>query len=319
MNSREDWLERQQRMVKCPRHGLHFDPKMSTGCVRCLKERAKIRQRRPPQLFIILLCVLGIAVVLFRIFGPSLLPQDEALDGLEVSAASPDRPLDAEAYRPSIEAFETALFRSESTTSSDLQNTQGRISSTLELLDDTVQERDGDTVASAEISALAEDAQDRRLSFARLESLRDRWLQVRDRHLTTAAWFYTPPASRRSVAAEQRASVAEYRDIAYELAALLREGSAEVAGLAGQEDRNARWQDFTQYLNDTLRDITERKPSRPRADADARLLVAFQKLERAFGMARSLGAAKAPPSDTGRFEEALRMAEEAVQGFDDVR
>lgn len=319
MSSNQDWLARQQRMVKCPRHGLHFDPKMSTGCVRCLKERAKIRTKRPPQFFIMLLCVLGIAVVLFRIFGPSLLPKDEAIESLDVSQQSADRQLDAEAYRPAIESFENALFRADATTRADLQVARGRIASAAEVMSDAIQQRDGDAAASREVSDLVDGIEGNNLTFDRLESLRDRWLRIRNRHLTGADWFYQPAGARQSTSVEARASVAEYRDIAFELSSLLREASSEVASLAGQDDRNQRWQELTVYLNDQLRDITERKPKRPRSGSDDRLLLAFQKLEKAFNTARSLGGSSSPPNDASRFDDALRLAEEALQGFDDVR
>ena len=53
MPDNNSWAERRQRMVKCKKHGLHYDPEMSTGCTRCLREAAKIRTTRPPQLVLI--------------------------------------------------------------------------------------------------------------------------------------------------------------------------------------------------------------------------------------------------------------------------
>lgn len=318
MNPREDWLARQQRMVKCPQHGLHFDPEMSTGCVRCLKERAKIRQKRPPQMLIILLCILGIAVAGYRILGPRLSSQEEALEGLEITEAAADRKLDPADFRQAIESFEAALFNAEATSRSDLEATQNRIIATADILREALQKQDARAIATREVVALAGDVDGLDLNFIELEKLRDRWLRLRRRHLLAADWLHASASSGPPQAAEKRASVAEYRDIAYELADLLRDGSSEVAGLAGQEDRGQAWQDLAEHLNESLRDITKRKPSRPRSDADDRLLVAFQNLERAFGMARSLGASSSAPSDASRFDEALRIAEDAIQGFSEA-
>ena len=65
------WAERRGRMVKCKIHGLHYDPEMSTGCTLCLRDAAKTqRPTRPPQLVLILLCLLGMAAILLYIFGP---------------------------------------------------------------------------------------------------------------------------------------------------------------------------------------------------------------------------------------------------------
>lgn len=318
MDSKADWLERQQRMVKCPEHGLHFDPKMSTGCVRCLKERAKIRTRRAPQPLIILVCILGIAIVGYRIFGPRLTPQEDALEGLQVTDLAADRQLDPSEFRPAIEAFEQALFTTTVTSRSDLEGVRGRIASAADILRDAMLQRHGDSVAAREFDALATDLAGPELTFVELETSRDRWLRLRRRHLMAADWLHAPPSSVRSATAEKRASVAEYRDIAFELAGLLRDGSSEVSGFANQDDRAQRWRDLAEYLNDNLRQLAERKPSRPRSDADDRLLVAFQNLERAFSKARALGSASSPPADAAGFDEALRFAEDAAQGFSDA-
>ncbi len=319
MSSNDDWLSRQQRMVKCPKHGLHFDPKMSTGCMRCLKERAKIRPKRRPQPLIILVCVLGITIALFRMFGPDLGPQEERLEGLTVSDSSAERTLEPEPYRQNIESFEAALFDSETTKTSDLEVARERIRSAAGLFSEALQQADADVIAAREVAALVDGLDNSAWTFVDLEKLRDQWLRIRRRHFDDADWYHSPATSRRSVGATQRASLAEYRDIADELASLLRQGSSEVSGMSSEaNERAASWRDFADDLNTRLRDIAARQPSRPRADSDSLLLVAFQNLERAFNSARSLGASKTPPPDASRFDEALRVAEDAVQGFEDA-
>ena len=42
MAEHQSWIERRQRMVRCKTHGLHFDPRLSSGCVLCVKEWAKL-------------------------------------------------------------------------------------------------------------------------------------------------------------------------------------------------------------------------------------------------------------------------------------
>lgn len=320
MSSNDDWLTRQRRMVKCPKHGLHFDPKMSTGCMRCLKERSKVRRRRRPQPLIILACILGMTIVLFRIFGPNLKPKEEALEGLAISEASAERALDPAVYRQNIESFEGALFASEVIKSSDLEGVRARIRSALSIFADALQlQGDGDSIAAREVEGLEAELAGSAWTYADLETLRDHWLRIRRRHFATAEWYHTPAASTRSAAAAQRASVAEYRDIANELANLLRQSSSEINDLTTVPgDRVQAWKILSDDLNSQLRDIAARRPSRPRADSDSSLLVAFQNLERAFNMARSLGAAAKPPTDASRVEDALRTAEQAVVGFEEA-
>lgn len=319
MSSNEDWLSRQQRMVKCPKHGLHFDPKMSTGCMRCLKERAKIRPKRRPQPLIILACVLGITIALFRIFGPDLGPQEERLEGLSIEDASAAQILEPGPYRRNIESFETILFDAETSKSPDLEVARGRIRSAVNQLSEALQAGDADAIATREVALLADGLGTDGWTFVDLETLRDQWLRIRRRHFVDADWYHRPAASQRSAAASQRASLAEYRDIAEELAGLLRQGSSEISSMADESTQRVQsWQGFADDLNARLQDIASRQPSRPRADSDSQLLVAFQSLERAFNMARSLGASKAPPPDSSRFEDALRIAEDAVRGFEDA-
>ena len=316
MASNESWIERQQRMVKCRRHGLHYDPKLAGGCYLCLKERAKRRKPSTPKFLLLLSMILGLAVVLYRFFGPDLGPKEEALIGLEIEEAAPNRVLDPEDYRNEIQAFEQALFEAPSTTRDELAVTSGRIGSTARILRDTLQEHDGDAVAAVAMDALAR-AIPGTLDFARLEKAREDWLRLRRRHLGSAPWFLEPPATvAGGVSAERRAAVAEYRDIASELVLLLQDGNAQALALVSTPDQEA-WNTFMDDWRERLREIAARKPKRPRSGASSDVLLGFERLERAFSQARGLANGKSSPQQaSGAFQRAYEQAEEAARAFD---
>lgn len=317
MASNESWIDRQQRMVRCRRHGLHYDPKLASGCYLCLKEAAKRRKPAAPKFLLLLGLILGMAVVLYRFFGPELGLREEAIVGLEIEESAPGRILDAEDYRGEIQAFEQALFQAPATTRNELASTSGRIGSTARILSERLDERDGDSVAAASMADLAGSLPGQ-LSFTRLEKTREEWLRLRRRHLGSAPWFVEPSgaAAASSSSAEKRAAVAEYRDIASELTILLQDGNAQALALVSSPDQEA-WRAFMDDWRERLREIAARKPKRPRAGASSEVLLGFERLERAFSQARSLANGNsAPQQASGAFQRAYEQAEEAVRAFD---
>lgn len=311
---RENWIERQARMVKCKRHGLHFDPKKASGCYLCLKERGQ--RRVGPKFLIILVSVLGMVVVVFRIFGPDLRPQEEALVGLEISEEEALAKISPEGYRQEMQAFERALFELNTRTSSDLDTAAAQISSTAIILRDTLNDRDPESVAARAFDELADVARGG-LDYGSLERLRDDWLRFRGRHLESADWLHTPKGQIQQASHTQRAAAAEYRDIAYELVNLLQDGSAEASAMAGSDDTEG-WTYFMEGWKERLDSIVERKPKRPKTSAHPKVLQGFESLERALRQAYSLASGRTSPRDLGRFNDALATAEAALQAFDEA-
>ena len=318
MDPNVNWIERQQRMVRCRKHGLHYDPKMASGCYLCVKEAAKRRKPSAPKFLVLLLCLFGMALVLFRIFGPKLGPEEEALVGLEIDNPEVNRTLDPEDYRSEVTAFERALFEGSTSSLDDLRLASGQIRSSARILRTTLEDQDGDSVGAIAFSDLEQSIPEA-MAFADLERLRDDWLRLRNRHLGRADWFHSPAGRSQGASAEQRAAVAEYNDISRSLLDLLQDGNAQALALAGQAS-NDEWRGFMDDWRERLGEIAARKPRRPRSGADPQVLIGFERLEKAFGQARSVAGSNASPQQAaGVFQQAASQAEEAVAAFDQAR
>lgn len=309
----EDWIERRQRVLRCKAHGLHYDPKLASGCTLCLKDKAGAPPQRAPHFTTILLCVLGMSIVLFQIFGPQqsaeggvgTVPQEVAV---EVTRWAPDP------YRPWIRALETDLFRRVGDDDT-LAATGVSVATVARSLGEAVREREpegGYALADAVTglgSAAGED-----LTFQGLERLRDDWLRIRRRYFRPAPWF-AEPEIRGSQA--ERVTAARLSALASRLEALIQEGAVEVqmyAESAGQPDRNERFEGFLAEWRQRLEETWNDRPPTPGSRADPRILVAAQGLEQAFRQVQALS------SDAGfvrgtqpaaRFNGILRQVETA--------
>lgn len=310
----ESWIERQQRMVKCRRHGLHYDPKLASGCYLCLKEAAKRRRPTPPKFLVLLLCGLGVALILFRIFG---MRQDGA-EGPSVSAASPptvvEKPIDPEPLRRELIAFEEALFQTTPRTRDELDAVRTRLATTGASLRDALAQRHAGTVAEVSLDELVA-AVPRHLSFEHLEQLRERWLRLRRRHLASAPWLAEGGATE-SASLRQRASEAQYRSVAFELVGLLQEASAEAAAQSTNPDP-AAWRSFIGDWRTRLQGIAEGGLRRPRTDASPNVMLGFDHLGKAFDQALALASSPNPPRNAEGFQRALELAERSQQAFDE--
>jgi hypothetical protein len=324
MTRKYEWLERQRRMVRCKVHGLHYDPELTRGCVLCQKEAGKRAPRRPPQLLVVLLCLMGIAIVLYQIFGrkPS--------GGMEILTASAGEAESAETvagvrvdpapYRQVIEVLENALFERPADGAADLSAIAADVATSGRNLSDALRESGADAAAAA-VAELVRRAAESGDDFRDLERLRTDWLRLRRRHLGSAPWFVEPAAEG---SADERAMVAEYRSIADELVALIQEAAAESAALGegtGEEDPEARWREYASDFRGRLLDLRRRfPPRRASRDSGSQVLLAIQYLEQALERARGLTAGARPrPGPGGGFEEVLAVAERARQAFSEVR
>ncbi len=314
----ENWIERRQRMVRCKTHGLHFDPRMSSGCVLCVKEWARLLPQRAPQFTIVLLCVLGMAVILYQVFGPgrtvgNLLIVDE-------EEAPVDPRLDPEPYRQAIETLETGLFATVEGRG-ELLDTGTSFAAATRELSGKIQRRDPPSAGTADAIARLGAATAEAFGFAELENLRDDWLRLRRHQFLSADWFRFPVEG----SAQDRVMRAEHREVARGLRALLYEGAAEIQALVDAEDPDEDgelWQEFTGDWRRRLDELWSNRPHRPSADADAEFLIAIQELERAFHGTRTLASDRGlvRGDDPGaRFDDLVEQVDKAERGFDAVK
>jgi len=322
------WAERRQRMVKCKIHGLHFDPEMSTGCARCLREVAKTQPQRAPQLVVILLCILGMAFILFYLFGPGRGTSTDLIDlGVASSTAPAADRLDPEPYREQVEALETALFRTPIDETDDMLIISADIAATAADLSSTIVATDptGGLTAADLIARLGQSVPTDQVVQGDIQKARDQWLRLRKQQLLPADWLFSPEAAG---AAGETTSAAGYSDVASSLRASIEDGLAEVQTLAdaaadtipGTPPPVEGWRSFARDWRQQLDSLESRLPARPSARDDGRLLAAIQDLEKALAQARALAAAANPPdAEDSRFNEAIDMALRAQQGFDELQ
>lgn len=319
MADKYSWLERQRRMVKCKEHGLHYDPKLSSGCTLCAKDAARQIPRRAPQLTLILLCLLGMAVALYQIFGIRAegIPAFTlgSAESEEATVSFPAR-LDPEPHREEIENLEVALYRPAIMTTRDLPTAGRHIADAARGLSEAIARRhpgDGTAVAAA-ITRLTTAADDE-FTFADLRSARVLWSRIRASYFHPASWYRSPPSNGLE---EQRARLADYRDAASELMGLIGEASGELAALESARapapgGGTSDWHQFSSDWRQRLREAWSSLPAgAPSGVDDARVLLAVQQLERAFRRAETAVQA----SDPAGLDEALELAEKARRGIE---
>ncbi len=320
----DSWAERRGRMVKCKIHGLHFDPEMSTGCTRCLREAAKAQPKRPPQLVLILLCLLGMVAILYYIFRPGQERGPGIIDlGVASNPVAEAPRLDPEPYRAMVEELEIALFRTPLDETGDLLVVSADVRTAADDLSSAILELEpasGLTAADL-IARLGQAVPNDQIVLADIQRARGQWLRIRRQRFQAAAWFSeTSPDGEVTV----DTTTADYSNVASDLRALIEDGASEVDALSepaasGDDNATTRWRNFAGGWRQELDSLASRLPARPDSRAASGLLAARQDLERALSQARALASSKEPPSATdNRFEEAINAALRAQQGFDDL-
>ncbi len=325
------WAERRGRMVKCKIHGLHYDPEMSTGCTLCLRDAAKAgRPSRPPQLVLILLCLLGMAAILLYIFRPG---QGEATGIIDLGVASNPAvtvtKLDPEPYRGQIQALETALFRTPLDETEDLLVASSNVRAATDDLSSAIlrsEPIDGLTTADL-IARIGQGVPADQVVLTDIQRARDQWTRLRKQRFLSADWFTEPSAA----GAVPDTTAADFSSIAASVLALIEDGAVEVETLNDpglstggddgfeEDDSALRWRTFARDWLDQLKSLQSRLPARPGAGAAGNLLVAIQDLEQAMRLARSLATSNQLPSVTdSRFDDGISAALRAQQNFDDI-
>ena len=324
--AQDNWMDKRQRAVRCKIHGLHYDPEMTSGCTLCRKEGLEAAPRQKPQLVVMLLCLLGVAMILYHIFGPGDVTADipateEA--GAAAVAATPSG-FDVEPYRDAIGRVEQAIFE---TPGSDFGAMSEQIVIALsglarELASDTAG-RTGEAVTAVE--GLASRLSGSTLDLGMLRDLRVEWDQLRRRHFGNQVWYV-----RLSTVDERidRAALSVYRDVASELLSLVNQGSdlaqtlsqttpVNLAAPDEEQRKREEWDRFRSEWQTQLSDLKRRLPGWPGADTDPQILLAAQRLDDAFAQSSSLAAAGDWPSPD-RLNAALGSVEKANRSFEDL-
>ncbi len=322
------WAERRGRMVKCKIHGLHYDPEMSTGCTRCLRDAAKAeRPTRPPQLVLILLCLLGMAAIVLYLSGSS----DELAGPIDLGIASEPAEaapkLDPEPYRTPFENLDVALFRTPLDETEDLLVVSSNVRAATEDLSASILRSEPvDGLAAAdEIARMGQGIPPDQVAFVDIQRARTQWTRIRKQRFLSASWFSEPSAAPT----RPDTTIADYSDVAAGVRALIEDGAAEVEAMAdsaaapdavpGEDDTALLWRTFAREWLEQLDSLESRLPARPAADSTGELLVAIQDLEQALSLARSLASSAQPPAVTdSRFDDGVDAALRAQQGFDNI-
>ncbi len=321
--SRDDhWTKRRQRAAKCKIHGLHYDPELTSGCTLCRKEGLAAQPRKKPQMLVMLLSMLAIAVILYRVFGPGAIRAEATPVDAEPAAAAVATRLDPERYRLTIQAVDRALYETPAANLA-MMNEQIRIAF-LRLSDRLVGAESALSLAAADaVNALASLAETNTFSLETLQQMRADWALARSRHFTRAPWFLYPGKGDDRT---DRAALAAYRDVASGLLSLADEGWSLAEVLESPPPDNAsrdedaereQWQSVQTDWRERLTELRQQLPGRPDASADPRILVATQRLEQAFLSLSSLAAAEKLPG-LDRIDQTLASAEQAQQSFDDL-
>jgi len=330
----EHWTVRRQRAVRCKIHGLHYDPKMTSGCSLCRKEGIKAQPRSRPQLIVFLLALLGLAVVGYRIFGPGGIGGQgfaaaEVESPIRVETPEPSAPaLDPEQYREQLEALEKALFEPEAeelaAIGDDIVAATIRLTQAIRTQDPQAGRATADAIAEL---GRAVELEAEEFTLNDLEASRATWSELRLKHFGGVSWFLAAPSE---LPPTDPAALVVYRSAIDELLSLVSEGSEEARTIAGSvasvgdEERDRRQEQWEEYARDwrqRLDQLQRRLPERPSSEDDAAILLATQKLEEAFTRVRALATDADLPNDHGfaaRFDEAVMLAERARGAFDDL-
>lgn len=316
MSEQDNWLDRQRRMVKCKRHGLHFDPKLASGCYLCVKEAAKRRVYKQPKFLVLLVSTLAMALILYKLFGPEPPrdPEDAPIVGLEIQEPESSLRLDPNPYRPTVQSFERALFGTTVESREDLYLAGSRLASSIGTLKASIHRDHPKSPLAASLEELARSIPSEGFTNENLEQARKQWLQIRHRYLEETSWFEDPPAAGPA----SQVSVTEYQNLASDLINFLEEGAQQARSMGGSAD-TARWKDFQHPWRNRFKDLATQRPNRPLSGSPDDLLLAYQRLERALRRADSLSANRNAPTNDAPFEAALEEARKADDALRNLR
>lgn len=293
--------------------------------------RVRVPERRKgPQFIAVLLCLLGVALILYKIFGGGFAsPGPEVTDVAQETPAAPAGagPLDPLAFREGIENFERPLLGE--APSPDLATLQDAIKvAGAKLAGDLQLSR----AESAPRAAAALEAALARLSAqepARIEDfavLRDEWLALRRREFLTADFFLdaTAPAATDQIAItayrSQASNLGQALGGAFDRAAAYAREPASGETPEERQQRLAGLDEVAAELRRQLEDLQRSQPERPAGNLDPALMVAIQSLEQALSEARGLAgsAANLTPDGRAAFDDVQQLIDRAQGSLDEV-
>ena len=311
-----DWLERRRRAARCKIHGLHYDPSMTSGCILCRKEGLLREKPKGPQLIMLLLALLGLAVVAFQIYGPVA----RTVSGLTSRPAVSENPtkrspgatpkIDPETLRTPLERFETAILSPRSDRVDDIR--YEILTSTQRLAQHVqqIQTPYGQDAAS-DLSALAGMIDSGNFDLQALEKVRKKWFQTRADNFQPAVWFQAPKQGD----APDRAKVAIYREIATELQAIISDGAQNIGEQPPDSDT---WNSLRSVWTAKVQSLSQRLPERPGTATDVQLLFAVQTLEQSLAEMKRLSSASSAPVGQSHFDSLGREVQDVLRTLDEL-
>lgn len=320
----EHWTVRRQRMVRCKVHGLHYDPRLTSGCAKCRKEGLiAAPAREKPQFLPLLLLILAIVLVIYSVFLPGFRKRGVVQEELVPETLTAHK-LDPDGYREKIEKVETALYDNPAT-NIPLMVDDARLALTAlaEGLNASPHHI-GQRAAKDADELKAHLPEDSELATVEgFEQARAEWPAFRSRYFSTVSWFRPLLNADKN---DDRVKLAAYRDLAGDLLALVGEGSARAEELSSeripswedQERPTREWQRYREEWLGRVEALRSQLPGRPGIRADSEVLIATQHLEQAFSEAKSLAGTKLDSATASRFEAALSLSEKAHRSFDDI-
>lgn len=320
------WLERRRRMVKCKVHGLHYDPKLTSGCAVCRKEGLLPVEKAKPQFLVLLVTLLGLAIVGFRLSGPFA----TALASMQLGEEQPApvrRPpppsevtLDSERYRASLLRVEGAVFTPEAGPPVEMAT---RIADSLAALHGEIaasQPVEG-AAAAADLQGLGAEIVPEGFDLAILERVRGSWRALRRKHFESVDWFQRPwiepPAYDPAALALLDNVASELRGLVDEVAAQADQARRQVLPPTEEARRLGQWGEVQREWRGRVDTLRARMPPRPTASAPVQVQLGVQSLEGAFDLAQSLEGSAIPTVD--RLEEVGAAADAARQAIEDAR
>ncbi|MEO1368994.1 MAG: hypothetical protein AAFX50_17595, partial [Acidobacteriota bacterium] len=175
-------------------------------------------KRRGPQFVMVLLSLLALSLILYRLFGPELISQDDEViaDTFEPAAAETAAGatrIDPEPLRTEIEGFERALFGGESAI--NLGELQSAISTEASVLARRIRQLSAEQPAfntlGERFQSLLADIQTSSFELEKLADLRRDWVDLRGGALHRASWFAAPP---KDAFAQDTSFIIAYRESA---------------------------------------------------------------------------------------------------------
>lgn len=290
------------------------------------------QEERGPALLWLTVFFLGLVGATLYYFGPGSGEEEVEVDDFARQEADggPDYArLDPSTYRSEISTLETALFDTPGATEGQFAFAGREIANAVTPLQEELAEADNARVPEAlsDLRSLAEDAGADGFDFDRLQTLRGRWLDIRESTFDSATWLRRLPTVNADGGSDP-AVYAVYLDVSNELLDLVDTALGDAESLTEGEsymdpaelaDAREQWGDSVTRWREELADLQRRLPDRPSASGGPDLLSAVQRLESALRSSKSLFASTAAPrSPLNRrpYQDALESTERAIEALD---